>query len=78
MVTFGFSVIAETLSSQFDSFTNGINGFAPATLVPKGFPFYILVISFTVTSIAVMYFIMNKSDWISVSAPYTATKPKQK
>ncbi|MGZ4851422.1 MAG: ABC transporter permease subunit, partial [Candidatus Bathyarchaeia archaeon] len=29
MVTFGFSVIASTLSSQFDSFTNGINGFAP-------------------------------------------------
>jgi branched-chain amino acid transport system permease protein len=59
MVTFGFSVIAESLSSQFDSFTNGINGFAPDTLVPKGFPFYIVVISFTITSIAIMYFIMK-------------------
>ena len=32
MVTFGFSVIALHLSSQFDSFTNGINGFAPQYL----------------------------------------------
>jgi branched-chain amino acid transport system permease protein len=59
MVTFGFSVIASTLSSQFDSFTNGINGFAPTTFVPKGFPFYILVISFTAISIMTMYLIMK-------------------
>ena len=59
MVTFGFSVIASTLSSQFDSFTNGINGFAPVTLVPGGFPFYILVISFAVASITAMYLIMK-------------------
>jgi branched-chain amino acid transport system permease protein len=59
MVTFGFSVIAESLSSQFDSFTHGINGFAPDTLVPKGFPFYIVVISFTITSVTIMYFIMK-------------------
>jgi branched-chain amino acid transport system permease protein len=59
MVTFGFSVIASTLSSQFDSFTNGINGFAPTTLVPSGFPFYILVISFTAASVLSMYLIMK-------------------
>jgi branched-chain amino acid transport system permease protein len=59
MVTFGFSVIASTLSSQFDSFTNGINGFAPTTLVPGGFPFYILVIAFAVSSVTTMYLIMK-------------------
>ncbi len=59
MVTFGFSVIAATLSSQFDSITHGINGFATTTLTPKGFPFYVLVVSFAVSSIAVMYLIMN-------------------
>jgi branched-chain amino acid transport system permease protein len=59
MVTFGFSVIISTISSQFDSFTNGINGFAPTTLVPAKFPFYILALCFTVTSIAVMYLIMK-------------------
>jgi len=59
MVTFGFSVIASTLSSQFDAFTNGINGFAPTILVSGGYPFYILVISFAVTSILSMYLIMR-------------------
>jgi branched-chain amino acid transport system permease protein len=59
MVTFGFSVIASTLSSQFDAFTNGINGFAPTTLVPGGFPFYTLVISFALASIIIMYMIMK-------------------
>jgi branched-chain amino acid transport system permease protein len=59
MVTFGFSVIASTLSSQFDSFTNGINGFAPTTFVPGGYPFYILVISFAVASVAAMFLIMK-------------------
>jgi branched-chain amino acid transport system permease protein len=59
MVTFGFSVIASTLSNQFDPFTNGINGFAPTTLVPTGFPFYILVISFTAASVLSMYLLMK-------------------
>jgi branched-chain amino acid transport system permease protein len=59
MVTFGFSVIAATLSSQFDSITQGINGYATTTLVAKGYPFYILVVLFALTSISVMYFIMN-------------------
>jgi branched-chain amino acid transport system permease protein len=59
MVTFGFSVIASTLSSQFDAVTNGINGFAPTTLVPPGYPFYILVISFAAASIGSMYLIMR-------------------
>jgi branched-chain amino acid transport system permease protein len=59
MVTFGFTVIAYSLSSQFDSFTNGISGFAPILLVPRGYSFYILVISFAATSIAAMYLIMK-------------------
>jgi branched-chain amino acid transport system permease protein len=59
MVTFGFSVIAITLSSQFDPITNGINGLAATTLVPKGFPIYIMVLIFTVASIMSMYFIMK-------------------
>jgi branched-chain amino acid transport system permease protein len=59
MVTFGFSIIANAVSSQFDSFTHGINGFSPATLVPSGFPFYILVVSLAVVSIGVMYGIMK-------------------
>ncbi len=59
MVTFGFSVIAATLSSQFDSITQGINGYATTTLVPRGYPFYILVVLFAMASILVMQFIMG-------------------
>ncbi len=62
MVTFGFSVIAFTLSSQFDSLTNGINGFRTPTFVTGGYPFYILVISFAAVSITVMYLIMKSTD----------------
>jgi branched-chain amino acid transport system permease protein len=68
MVTFGFSVIAATLSSQFDSITHGINGFATATLVPKGFPFYILVLSFAAASIAIMYLITNSKIGMAFKA----------
>ena len=68
MVTFGFSVIAATLSSQFDSVTQGINGFATTTLVPKGFPFYVLVVSFAVTAITIMYLIMKSRIGLAFKA----------
>ncbi len=68
MVTFGFSVIAATLSSQFDTVTNGINGFATTTLVPKGFPFYILVLIFTAASISIMYLITNSKMGMAFKA----------
>jgi branched-chain amino acid transport system permease protein len=68
MVTFGFSVIAATLSSQFDTFTHGINGFATVTLVPKGFPFYVLVVIFSATSISVMYLIMKSRMGLAFKA----------
>lgn len=68
MVTFGFSVIIATLSSQFDSITHGINGLATITLVPKGFPFYILVLSFTAASISIMYLITNSKIGLAFKA----------
>ena len=68
MVTFGFSVIAATLSSQFDSITQGINGYSTTTLVTKGFPFYVLVVSFAVTSIAAMYLLMKSRMGLAFKA----------
>jgi branched-chain amino acid transport system permease protein len=68
MVTFGFSVIAATLSSQFNTITNGIDGYATPTLVPKGYPFYILVVLFALTSISIMYFIMKTRTGFAVKA----------
>jgi branched-chain amino acid transport system permease protein len=68
MVTFGFSVIAATLSSQFDSITQGINGYATTTLVPKGYPFYLMVVLFAFTSISFMYFIMSSRMGLAFKA----------
>jgi branched-chain amino acid transport system permease protein len=68
MVTFGFSVIAFTLSSQFDSITNGINGFRTTLFVEGGYPFYILVIAFASVSIGMMYLIMKSRIGLAFKA----------
>jgi branched-chain amino acid transport system permease protein len=59
MVTFGFSVIAETLVSYFDDYTHGILGFPPPLLVPTGLPFYYLALFFAVATVFAIYFIMK-------------------
>ena len=68
MVTFGFSVIAFTLSSQFNSFTNGIDGFRTTLFVESGYPFYILVMVFVSTSIGVMYLITKSKSGLAFKA----------
>jgi branched-chain amino acid transport system permease protein len=68
MVTFGFSVIAATLSSQFDSVTQGINGYSTATLVTRGYPFYILVVIFAASSISIMYLMMKSRMGLAFKA----------
>ncbi len=61
MVTFGFSVIAETLISHFDDFTHGILGFRPPLLVPSGLPFYYLAVLFaTLTTLAIFLIMKSK------------------
>lgn len=61
MVTFGFSVIAETLISHFDDFTHGILGFRPPLLVPAGLPFYYLAVLFaTLTTLAIFLIMKSK------------------
>jgi branched-chain amino acid transport system permease protein len=55
---FRLSVIAGTLSSQLDTITNGINGFALLHW-SQWIRFYILVISFAVFSITAMSLIMK-------------------
>ncbi len=68
MVTFGFSVIAATLSSEFESITRGTNGFSTTTLVSKGFPFHILTVFFALASITTMYFIMRSRMGLAFKA----------
>jgi branched-chain amino acid transport system permease protein len=68
MVTFGFSVIALSVSSQYDSVTHGKNGYATILLVPVGYPFYVLVIAFTVASISIMYLVMRSNIGLAFRA----------
>jgi branched-chain amino acid transport system permease protein len=68
MVTFGFSVIAETLVSYFDDFTHGILGFAPPILVPTGLPFYYLALVFAAVSVVAIFFIMRSKIGLAFRA----------
>ena len=68
MVTFGFSVIAETLISYFDDFTHGTLGFRPPLLVPSGLPFYYLAILFAALTTLSIIFIMRSKIGLAFKA----------
>jgi branched-chain amino acid transport system permease protein len=68
MVTFGFSVIAATISAELDAITLGKNGFSTTALVPKGLPFYVLTLSFAIVSIFVMYLLTNSKTGMAFKA----------
>jgi len=68
MVTFGFSVIAISLFSQFDSVLHGNTGFPPRILIGSGLPFYYLAVSFTAVSIIVMYLILKSKMGLAFKA----------
>lgn len=68
MVTFGFSVIAETLISHFDDFTHGILGFRPPLLVPSGLPFYYLALLFASLTILSIFLIMRSKIGLAFKA----------
>ncbi|MCW4044992.1 MAG: branched-chain amino acid ABC transporter permease [Candidatus Bathyarchaeota archaeon] len=59
MVTFGFSVIAVTIISQFDAVTGGIMGFRTPLIVERGLPFYYLTFVFAVISVFAIHLIMR-------------------
>jgi branched-chain amino acid transport system permease protein len=69
MVTFGFSVIAVSLFSQFDSILHGNTGFPPRpALIGQGLPFYYLAISFAIASIASIFFITKSNMGLAFRA----------
>lgn len=68
MVTFGFSIIAETLVSQFDDVTHGILGFRTPLLVPSGLPFYYFAVLIGGLSVVVIYFIMKSKIGLAFRA----------
>jgi len=68
MVTFGFSVIAISLFSQFDSVLHGNTGFPPRILIGSGLPFYYLTVSFTAVSMIIMYLILKSRMGLAFKA----------
>ena len=68
MVTFGFSVIAETLFSHFDDVTHGVLGFRTPLMIPSGLPFYYFAVFVACISVAVIYFIMNSKMGLAFRA----------
>ena len=68
MVTFGFSVIVETLISHFDDFTHGTLGFRPPLLVPSGLPFYYLAVLFATSTTLAIFLIMKSKIGLAFKA----------
>ncbi len=68
MVTFGFSVIALTLISQFDSVIGGIMGFRTPLIVPRGVPFYYFTFAIAAISILAIYLIMKSKLGLAFKA----------
>lgn len=69
MVTFGFSIIAETLFSHFDDYTHAILGFrAPPLLFSDRLPFYYFAVLTSIISVAVMYYIMKSKMGLAFRA----------
>ncbi|MCW4034855.1 MAG: branched-chain amino acid ABC transporter permease, partial [Candidatus Bathyarchaeota archaeon] len=68
MVTFGFSVIAETLFSQFDDYTHAVLGFRTPFLVSSGLPFYYFAAFVSIISVAIIYYIMKSKIGLAFRA----------
>ncbi len=68
MVTFGFSVIAVTLISQFDTQIGGITGFASVSIATRGIPFYFVAFAFAALSIFAMILIIKSKMGLAFKA----------
>ena len=76
MVTFGFSIIAATLFTEFDDVTHAVLGFrTPPLLFSSRLPFYYFAVLISIACVAVMYFIMKSKMGLAFRA---RMKPKQK
>ena len=68
MVTFGFSVIAVTIVSQFDAFFGGMIGFATPTIVQQVVPFYYATLAIATLSIVTIFFVMKSKSGLAFKA----------
>ena len=68
MVTFGFSVIAVSLFSQFDSVMHGINGFRTPVLVATSVEFYYVAFGFAVACVVLIFLILRSRMGLAFKA----------
>ena len=68
MVTFGFSVIAVTIISQFDSVFGGMIGFPTITIVPQVIPFYYATLIIATISIGAILWVMKSKLGLAFKA----------
>lgn len=68
MVTFGFSVIAETLFSHFDEYTHAILGFRTPILLDSGLPFYYFAVTVCIICVAIIFYIMKSKIGLAFRA----------
>ena len=69
MVTFGFSIIAATLFTEFNDVTHAVLGFVPPPLLfSSRLPFYYFAFLISLASVAVMYFIMKSKMGLAFKA----------
>ena len=68
MVTFGFSVIAVTIISQFDDLFGGMIGFPTPTVVPQLLPFYYATLAIAAVSIGVIFIVMKSKLGLAFKA----------
>ena len=68
MVTFGFSVIAVTIISQFDAVFGGMIGFQTPTFVPLVLPFYYATLAIASVSIVTIFLVMRSKLGLAFKA----------
>src|SRR3990170_7988759 len=68
MVTFGFSVIAVTIVSQFDPIFGGMIGFPTPTIVPQVLPFYYATLAIATVSIGAIFLVMRSKLGLAFKA----------
>jgi branched-chain amino acid transport system permease protein len=68
MVTFGFSVIAVTIISQFDAVFGGMIGFPTPTIVPQTLPFYYATLIIAAVSIGAIFLVMQSKLGLTFKA----------
>lgn len=68
MVTFGFSVIAVSIMTQFDSVFGGVIGFPTTLIAQQGIPFFYATLAITVISILSILFVMKSKLGLAFKA----------